>query len=136
MSKSFRATLLCVLSLCGVCAFGATKEQLKKDQRPKIPVIQKDGKKAARKCFKDADKNGFCDNGSEQKWKCPNNCRIDKSASSPKEKKNSSLDGIDTEEKKQSAEKYTPCDCCPNVGNCAGACLSLLRTETPLPPEV
>ena len=53
----------------------APRKTEKKNLRPQVAVIQKDGKKQLRRCFRDADKNGFCDRGTDQKGKCKNNCR-------------------------------------------------------------
>ena len=68
------AAVLLLAAECTLDAAGQKKN--KKDDRPFFAVSQKDGKKASRRCYVDADGNGFCDRGSEQKWKCPNNCRL------------------------------------------------------------
>jgi len=72
--KSLAIAAFALVLTCSLEADGH-KDKKKKDDRPFISVVQKDGKKASRKCFRDEDGNGFCDRGSEQKGKCPNNCR-------------------------------------------------------------
>lgn len=138
------AAVLLLAAECTLDAAGQKKN--KKDDRPFFAVIQKDGRKASRRCYVDADKNGFCDRGSEQKWKCPNNCRLaagtekrradgeagektkDSALPSGQQKKNG---GGTPELKKKNAGDddggwtFTPpCAECPLAGGCAGKCFA------------
>jgi|GEM_PF-6017850 len=99
----------------------------KKAARPLFSVIQKDGKKVRRRCFKDNDKNGYCDNGSEQKWKCKNNCRLDVSAEKKSEKNpEEPQKKIDRKEDEAARKVTSLCSCCPLAGNCSKGCFALI----------
>ena len=87
----FCSLVLSAMLLAAYELNAAPAKQEKKNLRPQVAVIQKDGKKQLRRCFRDADKNGFCDRGTDQKGKCKNNCRK-----------------VDSEEKKSNAVPETP----------------------------
>ena len=116
----------------------APEKEVKKKLPPQVAVVRKDGKKMMRRCFRDADKNGLCDRGSEQKGKCKNNCRkveAEVKKSTPASEKNTapvpgkSAPQVQNNTGKSSAvsKAVLPCSCCPLAGNCSGGCLALLR---------
>lgn len=108
--------------------YAENAETQKKAKKPQIPVVQKDGKKARRRCFKDANQDGYCDNGSEQQWKCPNNCRsvesIEKEQREKEQKESKDKKSMNEDKAKASA---LPCGNCPHVGACHGECLALFK---------
>ena len=76
LKTMFRNVLLIAAFLFSMHTLeAAAAGKQKANSRPRVAVIQKDGKKFQRRCFTDKDKNGFCDRGTEQKGKCKNNCR-------------------------------------------------------------
>ena len=129
----FCSLVLSAMLLAAYELNAAPAKQEKKNLRPQVAVIQKDGKKQLRRCFRDADKNGFCDRGTDQKGKCKNNCRK-----------------VDSEEKKSNAVPETPkpqlqnnnsksntvskadlpCTNCPFAGSCTSGCLALLKKSS------
>ena len=124
----------------------ATRKTEKKNLRPQVAVIQKDGKKQLRRCFRDADKNGFCDRGTDQKGKCKNNCRKAESAdkkslqttpspaaSAPGTAKTPEMPQPqirDNNSKGNTVSKNSPCTGCPFAGNCSNGCLAMLKKNS------
>jgi len=118
--KTFCLFASLAVIVAGAETFGADQAaKKKKDARPLVSVIRKDGKAMQRRCFRDNDKNGFCDNGTRQKGKCKNNCRL---AVTDKEKE------LQVPQEDEKNKKIPPlCANCPFAGNCSGACLALAR---------
>ena len=120
-----------LLAVCNLNA--APAKNAKKNLRPAVAVIQKDGKKFSRRCFRDADNNGFCDRGSEQKGKCKNNCRkadvIDRKSPAAPEVPKAQI--LNTPAQNDTTAKPKCCACCPFAGNCANGCQALLKQVTP-----
>ena len=126
----FFSLFLSVLLLAVYDLKAAPAKAEKKNLRPQIAVIQKDGKKQMRRCFRDEDKNGFCDRGSEQKGKCKNNCRkaedTAKKTAPAKEENKPQLQNNDS--KSKTVSNVNPqCACCPFAGNCTNGCFALLN---------
>ena len=126
----FCGLFLAALLLAAHNLEAAPEKAEKKNLRPKVAVIQKNGKKQMRRCFRDEDKNGFCDRGTDQKGKCKNNCRkaedpAKKAAPAAEENKPQ----IQNNDSKSNAvsNAQTQCACCPFAGNCANGCLTLLN---------
>ena len=130
--------LLAALVLSVYDLDAATEKEPKKKLPPQVAVIRKDGKKLMRRCFRDADKNGLCDRGSEQKGKCKNNCRKvepEVKKSTPAPEKNTAPAPEKTAPQVQNnsskisaaAKGNSPCACCPLAGNCTNGCLALLN---------
>ena len=133
----FCSLVLSAMLLAAYELNAAPAKQEKKNLRPQVAVIQKDGKKQLRRCFRDADKNGFCDRGTDQKGKCKNNCRkaepeMKKSAPAPDKKTAPVPDKTKPQVQHNSsktnaaAKANSPCACCPLAGNCTNGCLALL----------
>ena len=120
-----------LLAVCNLNA--APAKNAKKNLRPAVAVIQKDGRKFSRRCFRDADNNGFCDRGSEQKGKCKNNCRkadvIDKKSPTAPEAPKAQVQTGNTPD--NAASTPSCCACCPFAGNCANGCQALLNKTAP-----
>ena len=137
-NKVFGSVVLAALILAA-CDLGAAPEKaVEKKLPPQVAVIQKDGKKRMRRCFRDADKNGLCDRGSEQKGKCKNNCRkveVEVKKTTPEPDKNTAPAPDKTKPQVQNnssknsaaAKANSPCACCPLAGNCTNGCLALLK---------
>ena len=134
----FGSVLLAALMLAVQDLDAAPGKAVEKKLPPQVAVIRKDGKKLMRRCFRDADKNGLCDRGSEQKGKCKNNCRkaepeMKKSAPAPDKKTAPVPDKTKPQVQNNSsktnaaAKANSPCACCPLAGNCTNGCLALLN---------
>lgn len=108
-------------------AYAEQAEQKEKPKRPMIPVVQKDGKKASRRCFKDANNDGYCDNGSDQQWKCKNNCRSVESIEKEQKEKQEKKEIKDGKEKEAPQANALPCGNCPKAGACHGECLAMFK---------
>ena len=103
-------------------------EEGKKQERPQVPVVQKDGRKAARRCFRDANKDGYCDNGTEQQGKCKNNCRSAESIGNEQKAqgKGAAEPSLGAETEQGASSWSAPCSGCPLAGACKGKCIAWL----------